>query len=155
MAAGQGAKVNALNSRNNSAFHGLLTRAPSGISTPTTNFMGHIPVSDPELPHDKARLLDLEARIARAKGTPEDVHHMKKDYSQANLAWRMVIELVAGLVIGFGIGYGLDSLFGTLPIFLVLFIGFGFAAGVKTMLRSAKEVQDRWSAKEAAEAKED
>jgi ATP synthase protein I len=53
----------------------------------------------------------------------------------------MVIELVAGLGIGFGIGYGLDSLFGTLPILLVLFTLLGLAAGVKTMLRSAQEVQ--------------
>lgn len=98
---------------------------------------------------------DLEARIAKAKAAKESVHHMKKDYSQAQLAWRMVIELVAGLGIGFGIGYGLDTLFGTIPLFLVLFIGFGFAAGVKTMMRSAKEVQDRRMAQEASEAEED
>ena len=55
----------------------------------------------------------------------------------------MVIELVAGLGIGFGIGYGLDCLFGTLPIFLVLFTMLGLAAGVKTMLRSAQEIQER------------
>ena len=66
---------------------------------------------------------------------------MEEHYSQANLAWRMVIELVAGLGIGFGIGYGLDVLFGTLPIFLVLFVFLGLAAGVKTMLRSAEEIQ--------------
>jgi ATP synthase protein I len=53
----------------------------------------------------------------------------------------MVIELVAGLMIGFGIGYGLDTLFGTMPVFLVLFILAGFAAGVKTMLSSAREMQ--------------
>jgi ATP synthase protein I len=53
----------------------------------------------------------------------------------------MVTELVAGLVIGLCIGFGLDSLFGTLPIFLVLFVLLGFAAGVKTMLRSAQDLQ--------------
>ena len=53
----------------------------------------------------------------------------------------MVTELVAGLVIGLCIGFGLDSLFGTLPIFLVLFVLLGFAAGVKTMLRSAQALQ--------------
>ncbi len=67
----------------------------------------------------------------------------------ANLAWRMVIELVAGLAIGFGIGYRLDRLFGTLPIFMVLFILLGLAAGVKTMLRSAQEVQEKKLAEEA------
>ena len=57
----------------------------------------------------------------------------------------MVIELVAGLAIGFGIGYGLDAVFGTQPLFLVIFILFGFAAGVNVMLRSAKEVQRKQS----------
>jgi ATP synthase protein I len=59
----------------------------------------------------------------------------------ANMAWRMVIELVAGIAIGFGVGYGLDWLFGTLPIFLILFIGVGLAAGIRTMMRTAEEVQ--------------
>ncbi|HSG35960.1 MAG TPA: AtpZ/AtpI family protein, partial [Paracoccaceae bacterium] len=76
------------------------------------------------------------------------------DYSQAQLAWRMVIELVAGLGIGFIVGYGLDSLLGTMPIFLVIFIFFGLAAGIKTMLRSAKEVQAKQLAKLAGEDKD-
>lgn len=100
---------------------------------------------------DRARLDALERRIAAAKGVAAPEPHMKKDYSQAQLAWRMVIELVAGLGIGFGIGYGLDRVFGTLPLFLVLFIGLGFAAGIKTMLRSAREVEIRRQAKDAAE----
>ena len=49
----------------------------------------------------------------------------------------MVIELVTGMVLGMGIGYGLDVLFGTLPIFLIIFSLFGFAAGIKTMLGTA------------------
>jgi ATP synthase protein I len=66
---------------------------------------------------------------------------MEEHYSQAQLAWRMVIELVAGLGIGFGIGYGLDSLLGTRPWLMVVFTLLGFIAGVKTMIRSAEEVQ--------------
>ena len=94
-------------------------------------------------PNSSDRLKALEAKIEALKKGPEVKDHSEEHYSQAQLAWRMVIELVAGLVIGFGIGYGLDSLFGTLPIFLVLFIFFGLAAGVNTMLRSAKEVQKK------------
>ncbi len=108
-------------------------------------------VSDMREPSAKERLKLLEERIEQARKTGDDDHHMKKDYSQAQLAWRMVIELVAGLGIGFGIGYGLDTLFGTMPIFLVLFIFFGFAAGVKTMLNSAKEMQMKQLAKLAGE----
>ncbi|MFV2033836.1 MAG: AtpZ/AtpI family protein, partial [Halocynthiibacter sp.] len=76
-----------------------------------------------------------------------------QSYSQAQHAWRMVVELVVGLGIGLAIGYGLDEVFGTRPILLVLFTLLGFAAGVKTMLRTAKELQDE-SAARAAEKDE-
>ncbi len=95
-------------------------------------------------------LQDLEAKINAAKARSAPVKpHQEEHYSQAQLAWRMVIELVAGLGIGFGIGYGLDVLFGTLPIFMVLFTMLGLAAGVKTMLRSAQEIQIKKLADEA------
>jgi ATP synthase protein I len=104
---------------------------------------------------DRARLEALEKRIAEAKKAVDPPRSAEGDkYSQAQLAWRMVIELVAGLGIGFGIGYGLDHLFGTMPIFLVLFIFAGLAAGIKTMLRSAKEVETRRVAKAAEEGED-
>ena len=100
------------------------------------------------------RLKALEARIKAAKGE-ERKPHSEEHYSQANMAWRMVIELVAGLAIGFGIGYGLHAVFNATPIFMVLFIFFGLAAGVKTMMRSAAEMQNEALAKEADKVKED
>lgn len=100
---------------------------------------------------EKARLEALEKRIEAAKAAQAPRRSPKAEaHDQAQLAWRMVIELVAGLMIGFGIGYGLDVLFGTAPIFLVLFILAGFAAGVKTMLSSAREVQAKAMAKQNA-----
>ncbi|MCV2893476.1 AtpZ/AtpI family protein [Lentibacter sp. XHP0401] len=103
----------------------------------------------------KDQLDELDERIKAVKAayTPKD--HMDEHYSQAQLAWRMVIELVAGLGLGFGIGYGLDWAFGTLPIFMVLFTFMGLAAGVKTMLRSAQEIQKTQEAAQAAEDKKD
>ncbi|MEM6891628.1 MAG: AtpZ/AtpI family protein [Pseudomonadota bacterium] len=100
--------------------------------------------SDPE-----QRIKQLEDRIAAAKQAQAPGPRTDEHYSQAQLAWRMVIELVAGLGIGFGMGYGLDWLFGTLPIFMVLFTMLGLAAGIKTMLRSAQEVQEKKLAEEA------
>lgn len=88
------------------------------------------------------RLSALDRRIAAAKLAHGPKAKKDEHYSQANIAWRMVIELVAGLGIGFGIGYGLDVLMGTLPIFMLIFIGLGLAAGVKTMMRTARELQD-------------
>mgnify|MGYP001792464708 FL=1 len=102
-------------------------------------------------PQDAERLKALEAKIAALKQPAEVKDHSEEHYSQAQLAWRMVIELVSGLGIGFGIGYGLDTLFGTQPFLMVLFILLGLAAGVLTMMRSAKEVQR----KQLAAASED
>lgn len=99
-------------------------------------------MSDPQDPADDgARLRALEAKLAAVKKDELVSQHGDSSHSQAQLAWRMVIELVSGLGIGFGIGYSLDQFFGTLPIFLVIFIFLGLAAGVKTMMRSAQEVQ--------------
>ena len=67
------------------------------------------------------------------------------------MAWTMVIELVAGLVIGFGMGYGLDALFGTTPWLMIVFVFLGLAAGIKTMMRSAKMVQEQQMAAQAVE----
>ncbi len=94
-------------------------------------------------PAEKERLKALEARIARVKKAEKPEPKMDDHYSGAAQAWRMVIELVAGIVIGFGIGFGLDWLFGTMPLFLVVFILIGFAAGVKTMMRTAGEAQEQ------------
>lgn len=87
------------------------------------------------------RLKRLEDRIAAAqasRGEPKGGHG---EFTQGSLAWRMVTELVAGMALGVGIGYGLDRLFGTLPVFLVVFTLLGFIAGVRVMLRTAEDIR--------------
>lgn len=99
---------------------------------------------------DEERLRQLEERIDAAKAARAPAKsHQEEHYSQAQVAWRMVLELVAGLGVGFGIGYGLDVLLGTLPLLMVLFTFLGLAAGVQTMLRTAKDVQDKQRAEAA------
>ena len=96
--------------------------------------MGHEP--------RKSGLDDLDKRLQAARE-----RHAEKEggrhvgHTQAGVAWRMIIELVTGMGVGFGIGYGLDYVFGTMPIFLVLFCLLGFAAGVRVMIQTAREVQ--------------
>ncbi|MEO0937866.1 MAG: AtpZ/AtpI family protein [Pseudomonadota bacterium] len=94
-------------------------------------------------PGDKERMKALEARLSELRKPEAQKSHSEEHYSQAQLAWRMVIELVAGLGIGFGMGYGLDAVFGTTPWLMIIFIFLGLAAGVQTMMRSAKEVQEK------------
>jgi ATP synthase protein I len=99
---------------------------------------------------DPERLAALEARIAAMKGKA-GVKRPKKvsGFSQGEMAWRMVIELVTGMLLGMAIGYGLDWLAGTQPIFLVIFAMLGFAAGVKTMLGTAKQMATQEAASAA------
>ncbi|WP_066702044.1 AtpZ/AtpI family protein [Celeribacter ethanolicus] len=102
-------------------------------------------------PHDPGRLRALEDRIAKVKEAQKPkTSRGEEHFSQANMAWRMVTELVAGLLIGFGMGFGLDKLLGTTPLFLVLFIGFGLAAGVKTMMRTARDIEKQQVAEQKA-----
>ena len=89
----------------------------------------------------KARLEALDAKLAERRDGNAPKRHQDEHYSQAHVAWRMVLELVVGLGIGFGIGFGLDALFGTAPWLMIVFTLFGFAAGIKTMMHTAKEIQ--------------
>ena len=102
-------------------------------------------------PEEKQRLQQLEAKLDAAKKRNAPKARIDKTVDESHLAWRMVIELVAGIAIGFGIGYGLDWLFGTMPIFLILFIGLGLAAGIQTMMRTAREVQEMQAGQPANE----
>ena len=93
-------------------------------------------------PMNSDPLKALEKRIDDVKASQGKDKRMDEHYSAANVGWRMVTELVAGLGIGFGIGFGMDHLFGTLPWLMLIFTMLGFVAGVKTMLRSAQEFQN-------------
>ncbi|MEO8242629.1 MAG: AtpZ/AtpI family protein [bacterium] len=97
---------------------------------------------------DLARLRSLEERLAKATEKPaEPQPKTGTSFSQGELAWRMVIELVTGMLLGLAIGYGLDTLFGTMPIFLVIFALFGFAAGIRTMMGTAKQLTGQAASK--------
>ncbi|MCI2400699.1 AtpZ/AtpI family protein [Aliiroseovarius subalbicans] len=104
---------------------------------------------------DPRRLDDLDRRIKALKGDEDEAASGAEGHNQANMAWQMVIELVSGLLIGFGIGYGIDAIFGTKPIFMVLFILLGFAAGVKVMLGTATHMQEKMAGTSPADDEEE
>ncbi len=91
----------------------------------------------------RERLKRLEERIEAAKGPKPEEARQRSKVTVSALGWRMVTELLVGMLLGLAIGYGLDSLLGTLPVFLVVFALLGFAAGVRTMLRSVDEIRGK------------
>ena len=84
----------------------------------------------------KPEIDSLEKKIDKLKLNKEE--NSVRSFKVQNDGWRMVIELVVGMLIGFGIGLGLDIFLNTKPLFLIIFTLFGFIAGVKTMLNTAK-----------------
>jgi ATP synthase protein I len=51
------------------------------------------------------------------------------------------LEMAISVVIGMGIGWYLDKRLGTAPWLMVLWIGFGFAAGVRSLYRAGIRAQ--------------
>ena len=62
----------------------------------------------------------LEKKIEDEKKGDEPQSSAQNKFSAAEVGWRMIIELTAGVFIGFGLGYGLDFLFGTKPVFILI-----------------------------------
>lgn len=60
------------------------------------------------------------------------------------------LELGLSVIIGLLVGYWLDSRYGTAPWLMLLFLGFGLAAGFRGVLRAVARF-DRAAAKEARE----
>nr|WP_281500758.1 AtpZ/AtpI family protein [Kordiimonas marina] len=58
-------------------------------------------------------------------------------------AFKLGIELVAGVGIGVLIGLTLDKWLATPPVFLFVFLFLGFAAGLRNVIREAKRMQDQ------------
>jgi ATP synthase protein I len=99
-------------------------------------------------PEDRPATLDeLDRRIRAARGVraPQQAKQGDK-FAATGMAWRMTFELVVAAMIGAAMGWGLDALFGTLPLFLIVFILLGFGAGIRTVMRSAEELQRKQTA---------
>ena len=61
-------------------------------------------------------------------------------------------EMALSVLIGMGIGYYLDKWLGTAPWLMIVWLGFGFAAGVRSLYRAAKRVE---AEQEQAERKQE
>ncbi len=101
---------------------------------------------------DPKRLDALSEKLDAVRRAKEPKVVEESHYTAARVGWQMVTELVVGLLLGFAIGYGIDYSLDTRPWFMLIFTMLGFAAGVRTMMRTAQEVQDKNLAKGAKAA---
>ena len=98
-------------------------------------------MSTSDIKNQKLKDLDLKLNEIREKKNSNKSANGQV-FKSAHIGWRMILELVIGILIGVLLGFGLDYLFDTSPIFLIIMISFGFAAGVKTMIKTAKEINE-------------
>ena len=92
-------------------------------------------------PHIKnPKLKDLDDKLKNIRENKIESNSDNKAFKSAHIGWRMVLELVIGIIIGVVLGFSLDSFLNTSPIFLIILIFCGFAAGVRTMIKTAKEI---------------
>ena len=88
----------------------------------------------------KANLDKLDRKLEEFKSKKKKVS--PKQIKVQNDGWRMIIELVTGMLLGVSLGLGLDYMIGSEPIFLIIFSLLGFMAGVKTMMATAKKMNE-------------
>ena len=90
----------------------------------------------------KERLQDLERRLDPEGGKPEGLSEEERERRSTALgkALRLSTELLAGVFGGAVIGWLLDRWLGTLPLFLMVFLILGMAAGILNAVRGAREM---------------
>ena len=90
---------------------------------------------------DARRLADLEGRLKQARGNKE-VRREDPSASKMGLAFRLVTELLAAVIVGGGIGWALDRVLGTSPLLLIVMFLLGVAAGMRNVIRTAREMNE-------------
>ena len=98
---------------------------------------------DDSPPPDKLgdRLRDLRQQVDKDGGPTEGPDPAAG--SAMGLAFRVGIELAAGLVVGGGLGWLLDRWWHTSPVMLILLFFLGAAAGMVNVFRTARDINRR------------
>jgi ATP synthase protein I len=91
---------------------------------------------------DERRLAELGNRLQKARGNTE-IRPQQGPQSQMGIAFRLVADLLAGVIVGGGIGWALDRVFETSPILLIVMFLLGVAAGMRNLMRTARELNQR------------
>lgn len=82
----------------------------------------------------------FESRLAAARRAQRQEPAAGGQGGAMGMAFRLSADLVSAVVAGGAIGWGLDWLLGTGPWLLLLFFFLGIAAGIRNVIRTAKEM---------------
>lgn len=85
---------------------------------------------------------DLEKRLAAAREKHTGPAEIENDNSLLGMAWRISTELVVAVCIGCAMGYGVDKLTGTAPLFIIVGLVLGIAAGLTNTFRLVRKMDE-------------
>ena len=107
------------------------------MDTPSSN-AGRDREPDPE--GDRRRIDELDERLKKARGPAKDEPRLdlRVSHRQTGVAYRVMVDMIAGLLVGGFLGYGLDRWMGWAPYSLVVGLLLGFAAGVNNAWRAIR-----------------
>jgi ATP synthase protein I len=93
----------------------------------------------------KERLRELDRRLDAKAGKREGLTEEERGRRSTALgkAFRLSTELVAGVFVGGAIGWLLDRWLKTLPLFLMIFLLLGIAAGLLNAVREARKMGEK------------
>ena len=95
------------------------------------------PNRDPE--GERRRMDDLDARLKKARGTAAPPKQdLRSAHRQTAVAYRVLVDMIAGLLVGGFLGYWLDRWLGWAPYGLIGCLIVGFAAGVNNAWRAIR-----------------
>lgn len=97
------------------------------------------------LPLDK-----LDARLRAARAESAGPRRARPSMASAGAAFRVAVDLVAGVAVGVGLGLVFDRWLGTQPWFLLGFFVLGAAAGIRNVVRTAERLERERKASKAA-----
>lgn len=102
---------------------------------------------------DRLEALEKKLSASRQRHQPENAG--RAHANTLGLAWRMTIEMLAGIGVGGFIGWWMDKVLGTEPIFLLLMLVLGMGAGLMNSVRTVAEMRRKQDRLEAARKSSD
>ena len=101
---------------------------------------------------EKAAIAELEAKITAARQNNGSEPRRNASGGLLTLAYRLTIEMIAAIGVSGFIWWWIDKVFDTKPLFMILLLFLGMAAGVMNAVRTAGTLSQ---AAQDAEIKQD